>query len=120
MGYKEDGKNEMLDALGALITHASLHTGFPCTAINEITTGGESPYTREAITWSPADEGEMEASNQPEFDVPGSTTVAGVGFWTASSEGTILADADVDDEVFTNAGTYTLTSVTLDLNNDPA
>jgi len=111
MAYETAGKNAMLDALGALITYVGLLDDED----TEIT-GGDPAYARKAITWSAADAGEMEASNQPEFDVPASTTVSKVIFMSADSGGTKYAEADVDDEVFTNQGTYTLTSVTLDLN----
>jgi hypothetical protein len=111
MAYTNDGKNEMLDALGVLITYVGL-----LDELDAEISGGSPAYARKAITWSAADAGEMAASNTPEFDVPASTTVAKVIFMSADSGGTKYAEADVDDEVFTNQGTYTLTTVTLDLN----
>ena len=111
MAYETAGKNAMLNALGALITYVGL-----LDETDTEITGGSPAYERKAITWAAADAGEMAASNTPEFDVPASTTVSKVIFMSASVAGTKYAEADVDDEVFTNQGTYTLTSVTLDLN----
>jgi hypothetical protein len=110
MGYEDAGKNAMLDELGTLITHVGL--------LDETDTeisGGS--YTRETISWDAAASGEMDASNEPVFDVPAGNTVSKVIFMSAVSGGTKYAEADVSNEVFTNAGTYTLTSVTLDLNS---
>jgi hypothetical protein len=116
MPYTTDGKNEMLDALGALITHAGLHTAQPSTGTPNEVTGGSPAYARKAITWGAAGSGTMDSSNAPVFDVPADTTVTHVGFWSASSGGTLLAWHDAVDEVFGAQGTYTLSDADLDLN----
>ena len=115
MGYKDAGKHAMLNALGALTTHVAAYTDDAGTT--EVTGG---TYARKAITWAAAADGAMAASNQPLFDIPASTTVKAIGFMSAISGGTQYAFANVTDEAFTNAGTYTLTAATLDLLNDPA
>lgn len=109
MGYTVEGKNKMLDALG--VTHVGLldETG------TELT-GGTPAYARKAITWNPAANGALVASNQPVFDVPASKTIASVIFMSAVTGGTELARADIAQESYNNQGTYTLTSATLDLN----
>lgn len=97
-------------------THASLHTGFPATAANEIT-GGSPAYARKAITFEAVAGTEtpssLDITNAPVFDIPPSTTVAAVGLCTASTGGdtTITAEANVTDEVYVGQGTYTLTDV---------
>lgn len=111
MAYEDAGKNSMLDHLGTEITHVGL-----LDELDAEVSGGSPAYARKAITWGAAASGEMAASNQPEFDVPASTTVNKVIFMSAVSGGTKYAEADITDEVFTNQGTYTLTSTTLDLN----
>ena len=114
MPYSTDGKNSMLDALAP--AYASLHSGDPGdNGANEIS-GGSPAYARKAITWNAASGGSLDSSNQPVFDVPASTTVAFVGFWTAVTGRTFLGAADVTDEIFANQGTYTLTDADLDLN----
>lgn len=102
-------------ATSAAWTHASLHTGFPATAANEIT-GGSPAYVRKAITFEAVAgtelSGSLDITNAPVFDVP-ATTVAAVGLCTAVSgaDTTITADSNVTDEVYAAQGTYTLTDV---------
>ena len=96
--------------------YASLHTASPGdSGANEVS-GGSPAYARVAITFGAAAAGAISASNQPAFDVPGSTTVTHVGFWDASTAGNFLGYADVTDETFGAQGTYTLTDADLDLN----
>lgn len=99
-------RNAMLDSL--TITHASLHTADPGTnGANEVTGGS---YARQAVTMAAASGGTRSASNQPVFSVPAATTVAWIGLWNGS---TFLGSADPVDEIFSNAGTYTVTAITV-------
>ena len=99
-------RNAMLDSL--TITHASLHTGDPgTTGVNEVTGG---TYARKTVTMAAASAGTRSASNQPVFDVPAATTVTHIGLWNNT---TFLGSADPVDEVFANAGTYTVTAITI-------
>ena len=99
-------RNAMLDAL--TINYASLHTADPGTnGANEVTGGS---YARKAVTMAAASNGTRAASNQPVFDVPAGTTVAYIGLWNNS---TFLGSADPVDETFSNAGTYTVTAITI-------
>jgi len=116
MGYSTAGKNKMLNELAGVAVYVSLHSGNPCdNGANEIS-GGSPAYARKSISWNSASGGAITASNQPQFDVPGGTTVSYVGFWSAASGGTFYGYADVPDESFSGQGKYTLTSVQLDLN----
>jgi hypothetical protein len=116
MPYSILGKNAMLNALGALAVFASLHTADPGeSGTNEIT-GGTPAYARKAITWNAAGNGSMDDSNVPVFDIPPSTTVSYVGYWSLVTGGTFYGSANVTDEVFAGQGTYTLTDADLDLN----
>lgn len=113
-GYSALGKNVMLNALGTVAVKAALYTGDPGATgvVNEVTGG---TYARETCAWSAADAGSMALNGAVTFDVPASTTISFVGFWNTG--GTVFyGSADVTDEVFANAGTYTLTAATLDLN----
>jgi hypothetical protein len=76
-----DTKNDMLDAVH--ISTCSLHTGFPGTAGTNEVSGGA--YERQSITLAAASDGEKDASDQPLFDVPESTTVKWAGFFDSSS-----------------------------------
>lgn len=109
MAIAISGKNLMLNALATAVTHVSLHSGFPCTGANEIS-GGTPAYARKAVTFGTAANGEISISNEPVFDVPASTTVAAIGFWTAVTAGTMHADYDATDEIYANQGTYKIVS----------
>lgn len=124
MPFKNDMKHRMLNhavgnvATAAPITHMSLHTAFPATAANEVT-GGTPAYARKAITFEAAagteTPGSIDVTAAPTFDVPGGTTVASVGFWTALTAGTLMADDDVVSETFAAQGTYQLTDADLSI-----
>jgi hypothetical protein len=101
-------KNIMLDYLATLAVKASLHI-----ANGDEVSGGT--YERQTITWGSASGGSLSDTSIPAFNIPASTTVASVKLW--NSAGTVeYASFDVTDETFTNAGTYTITDLTLDLN----
>jgi hypothetical protein len=116
MPYTTEGKNLMLDALAAAATHVGLHTAVPSTGSPNEVSGGSPAYARKANTWNAAAAGTLDNSNAPVFDVPAGTTVTHVGFWSASSAGTLYAYAAVTNETFGAQGTYTLTDADLDLN----
>jgi len=116
MPYSTNGKNAMLDALGALAVYVSLHSTDPGNDGSNEISGGDPAYARKAITWNAASGGSLDSSNTPVFDVPASTTVLYVGFWSALTGGTFYGAALVTQEDFGNQGTYTLTDADLDLN----
>jgi hypothetical protein len=114
-GFNDNGKNVMLNALGAVAVYASLHTADPgATGVNEVS-GGTPAYARKSITWNAASAGNLDSSNAPVFDVPASTTVSFVGFWSAITAGTFYGSDDVTDEVYGAQGTYTLTDADLSI-----
>lgn len=102
MGVRNAAKARMLDALagntvsGSPITHASLHTAYPASSGNELT-GGSPAYARKALTFEAVAgtelAGSLDVSNAPVFDVPAGSSVAAIGFWTAITAGTIMADS---------------------------
>lgn len=124
MGLKDAARHRALNhlagnsATAGPITHASLHSAFPATGGNEL--GGGSPaYARQALTFEAVAgtelAGSLDITNTPTFDVPAGATVAAVGFWTALTAGTIMADGDVPDEVYTAQGTYQLTDADISI-----
>jgi len=113
-GYSVAAKNTMLDALVSGDLLASLHTADPgATGGDEIDDAGS--YSRQTITFNAASGGEVTSSNTPVFDVPESTTITHVGIWNSTGT-TYYGGSAITQEVFNAAGTYTLTSATLDLN----
>ena len=116
MPYSAAAKNAMLDALGTLVTHLSLHSANPgATGASELS-GGTPAYARIEATWNAASTGSKTLSNTPDFDVPAGSTVSHVGLWSAATGGTWYGYVDVTDEVFAAQGTYEVVSGTLDLN----
>lgn len=100
------GKNAMLDHLGTKITHVG--------ALNASET--EISTERVAITWSAAANGSMSASNQPVLSIPAGESVKHIIFMSALSGGVEYGRETYDTpESFTNAGTFTLTSITLSI-----
>lgn len=113
MPLNDAAKNAMLNQLGTLITHASLHTADPGTnGANEVSGGS---YARQAITWNAAASASLDNNANPVFPVPAATTVTHIGFWSALTNGTFYGSADITDEVFAGAGTYTATDVDVSL-----
>lgn len=120
MPYSTAAKNLMLNALRGTnpttpITHVSAHTASPGdNGANEVSGGS---YARVAISFNAAASGSMDDStNGAVLNIPAGTTVTHIGFWSASTAGTFLGYADVTDEAFAGAGTYTVTDADLDLN----
>lgn len=115
-------KNLMLDALckgtnpSVSIAYASLHDDDPSTTGANELTGGSPAYARKAITFDSASAGASAQSGaDPEFDVPASTTVKYVGYWSAATSGTFLGSDPVTEEVFAAQGKYTLNSTDISL-----
>jgi hypothetical protein len=106
MPYNDGAKNVMLDALGAVITHFSLHSSIPdATGSNEIS-GGSPAYARKSAgAWVSAASGSM-AKNaaDPVFDVPASTVMF-VGFWTALTAGNFRGYAPINGGSVKGVGT---------------
>lgn len=116
MPYEAAGKHVMLNALAAVATHVGLHSAVPSTGTPNEISGGSPAYARKSNPWNAASGGAITGSSAPVFDVPSGASVAYVGFWSASSGGTLYSYDDVTVETFGAQGTYTLTSATQDLN----
>lgn len=77
----------MLDQLDTLVTHLSLHSGFPGAAGANELSGGSPAYARKAVTYAAASGRSKALSGNLVFDVP-AATVAWLGKWTALTGGT--------------------------------
>lgn len=116
MPYTDAAKHRMLNhlvgnaATGNPVTQASLHSAYPPTDVNEIAGGA---YARKALAFTAAG---VEAAGRVDhgavtFDVPAGATVAAVAYRTSDATGAaIMAQADVPDETYNQAGTYELTA----------
>ena len=109
MALNNNGLNAQVGGLTSVVTHVSLHTAEPDASGSSEVTGGT--YTREAITWGSASAGTATSSADVVFDVPTSTTITHLGYWSASSAGTFYGSRALDtSQTFSSAGTYTLAS----------
>lgn len=115
MALTNDLFNPMLDAAGGEIDSVSLHDDDPgSTGVNELAGGS---YARQTPSWGSASGGEIQTSSALDFDVPGGNTVAWVGLWDSTGP-TFLGGIQLDaSEAFSSDGTYTVTSITLSLDN---
>jgi hypothetical protein len=106
-GLVNAGKNEMLDGFAGAVTFVSLHTADPST--NGASEVSASPYTREAVSWATAASGSLSSALSIVFDVPGSTTINHLGYWSASTSGTFYGSRALDTaQTFATVGTYTI------------
>lgn len=110
-GLSNAGRNVMLDGLGAVVDFVSLHTADPgATGTSEVA-GGSPAYARKAVAWDAASGGSMASSGDITFDVPGSTTIRFLGYWSLASGGTFYGSRALDtDQTFPTQGTYTIAS----------
>ena len=106
-GLVNAGKNLLLNGFSGSVTFVSLHTADPST--NGASEVSASPYTRESVTWGSPASASLQNSAQVIFDVPGSTTITHLGYWSASTSGTFYGSRALDtSQTFATAGTYTI------------
>lgn len=85
-----------------------------CNYVSGWDEAGENELTsREAVTWGAASGGSAAASNQPVLDVAGACTLGNIVLFHDATGGDMLAYDTLDSVVFTEAGTYTLTAMSL-------
>lgn len=107
MAFTDAVKNDMLDDLDTLATHASLHTADPGTTGASEVVGGS--YARAAITWAAASAGSKTLTGTVVIQVPAGTTITHAGTWNASSAGNFAAGGALPSpEAYPTGGTYTL------------
>lgn len=67
-------------------------------------------YVRKAVSWGTASSGAVHPTADLVFDVPAGVTVGGWAGYNASTAGVSRGGANLSNEPYTNAGTYTLTA----------
>lgn len=108
-GLVDAGKNLLLDGLAGGVSFVSLHTADPSTDGSSEVSGGS--YTRESVSWASAASGSVASNAEIVFDVPGSTTITHLGYWSASTAGTFYGSRALDtSQTYATAGTYTIAS----------
>lgn len=108
-GLVAAGKNLMLTGFTSSATYVSLHTADPSTnGANEVTGGS---YSRESAAWGSPSNGAVSNGSSIVFDVPGSTTITHLGYWSASTSGTFYGSRALDaNQTYATAGTYTISA----------
>jgi len=108
-GLVDDGKNLLLEGFSGSVAFVSLHTADPSTDGSSEVSGGS--YTREPASWASAASASVSTSASIVFDVPGSTTITHLGYWSASTSGTFYGSRALDvSQEYATAGTYTIAS----------
>jgi hypothetical protein len=107
MALQDNALNIMLDAFGTAAAFVSLHTDNPgANGANEVTGG---TYARESAAWGAASTGSLQNADPIVFDVPTTTTIKFLGYWSADNAGTFYGSRALDaDQTFATAGTYTI------------
>jgi hypothetical protein len=104
-----NGLNAQVGGLTAVALYGSLHSAEPNASGSSEITGGS--YTREEITWAAASNGTAASGANVVFDVPSSTTITHIGYWSAVSGGTFYGSRALDaPQTFATAGTYTIST----------
>lgn len=110
-GLNNNGKNALLGGLTGVAGYVSLHTADPSTTGTSEVSGGTPAYARKAVSWGAASAGSVSSSGSIVFDVPGSTTITHLGYWSASTGGTFYGSRALDaSQTFATQGTYTISS----------
>lgn len=109
MGLNDAGLNLQVAGLTSAATHVSLHTANPGSDGSNEVTGGS--YARQATSWAAASAGTVATDANIVFNVPTSTTITHLGYWSASSGGTFYGWRALNaSQTFSSAGTYTIAS----------
>jgi hypothetical protein len=112
MPFTVTGKNTALAAVSGTAVFASLHTAQPTQTAPAEVSGGTPAYARKAITWT-VNNGTANLNEQPNFDVPPTTTITYVGFWSAATGGNLIAFSSVTEETFGAQGVYVISDANL-------
>lgn len=105
-----------LDPSGSAVNFTTDVSAVTVNLLYEIV-GGSPTYARKALSFAASSGGVKALSASPVFDVPASTTIGGVGYYTAASSGTRHFIDGVVFETFSAQGTYTLTSGSISVAN---
>lgn len=106
-GLVNDGKNLLLEGLAVGVNFVSLHTGDP--GVSGSVEISASPYARKGVDWAAAASGSISSASAIVFDVPGSTTINHLGYWSTSTSGTFYGSRALDTaQTYATPGTYTI------------
>lgn len=106
----------MLDAGASEIATASMHTADPGSDGSSEISGGS--YARQSVSWNTASDGSVATSGEIQFAIPGGNTVTHLGLWSGDATPVWLGGLALStQESYGADGTYTVTSLVLNLTN---
>jgi hypothetical protein len=112
MALNNTAKAAALNHLATLITHVSVHSSDPGAG------GANQISTRQSVAWNTATGTNLDSNGTQVFDITAGQTVSHVGLWSASTSGTFYgAKALPAPETFSNAGTFTINDLDINLND---
>jgi hypothetical protein len=114
INYSSQTFNVSLTSGGGTFAIGSTISAGTVALLTEVS-GGSPAYARVATSFAAASACQIVDSTSHSINVPSSTTVAVVGYWSASTSGTLIGIVLVTNETFAGQGTYTVTSSTLSL-----
>lgn len=97
MGLNTNGRHACLSGLAAAVTHISAHTGLPDANGSSEVAGGS--YARVPVTWAAPSSGTRGNSGILTVEIPASTTVTHLGYWSALTGGTHYGNSPVNPTV---------------------
>ncbi len=100
----------LANAYGTNAPWAALASAAPTATVFTEIAGGSPAYARKAATWGGAGATNTNSATIPAFDVGSGVTVAGAGFFTASTAGTYNDGGTVSSQTFASQGTYALSA----------
>jgi len=110
-GLVNAGKHTLLSGFTASAAYVSVHTADPGSSGSAEVTGGSPGYARKSVTWASPASGSVSSASAVVFDVPGSTTISYLGYWSAVSSGTFYGSRALDtSQTYATQGTYTINS----------
>jgi hypothetical protein len=98
-------RNNLENAYATNAAYGAAYTTAPGATAGTEVSGGSPAYARKALSWT----GNAPKTATVTFDIPASTTVAGVGCHTAATAGSYLDGASVTSQAFASQGTYQAT-----------
>jgi hypothetical protein len=103
-------KNDLATKFGQDAAYGALCTT-ACTtsAAGTEVTGGSPAYARISAGWGAAASSAVTSAAMA-FNVPASTTVVSLAFFSAATAGTYYAGCDITSQTFASQGTYTVTA----------
>lgn len=102
-------RNTLVDAYKAAAAFMTVQTTTAAATAGTEVTGGAPAFARKASNWG-ATSASAATAAPVAFDIPASTTVQSIAFYTLVSAGVFLDSAAITSQTFASQGTLTVTA----------